>query len=246
MRAVVPRGRTVAAAAADSPRISVIIPALNESAHVLATLDRLQALRRRGHEVIVVDGGSSDTTVSLAMTAADRVICSGRGRARQMNAGAEIAGGDNFWFLHADTQVPQDADRLINAALGSGIHGWGRFDVRLDDDGRLLRCVALLMNLRSRLTGIATGDQGLFMTRAAFDRIGGFEDIPLMEDIAASRALGRLSRPVALRAHLQTSARRWRRHGVCTTILTMWSLRLGYFLGVPAHRLARFYSVHSG
>ena len=236
----------MAAAAADSPRISVIIPALNESAHLQATLECLQDLRGRGHEIIVVDGGSSDATMSLARAAADRVICSGRGRARQMNAGAEIAGGDSFWFLHADTRVPKDADRLINAALGSGNHSWGRFDVRLDDDGRLLRLVARLMNLRSRLTGIATGDQGLFMTRTAFVHIGGFEDIPLMEDIAASRVLRRLSRPATPRARLQTSARRWRRHGVFRTVLTMWSLRLGYFLGVPAQRLARFYSVHSG
>ena len=230
------------AAVADRPRLSVIIPALNEAGCIDDTLASLQPLRRRGHEIIVVDGGSSDATAVLAARSADRVIQAARGRARQMCAGARIAGGEVFWFVHADTRVPPDADGLILDALTGGKHCWGRFDVTLDGGGPLLACVGWSMNLRSRLTGIATGDQGMFMTRAAYDRIGGFPDIPLMEDIAASRALRRLSRPVALQAALQTSARRWRRHGVLRTIVTMWALRLAYFLGVPARRLARYYA----
>jgi rSAM/selenodomain-associated transferase 2 len=162
-----------------------------------------------------------------------------------MNAGAQVATGDILWFLHADTRAPEHADQLIITALASGEHQWGRFDAELAAGGPLLGMVAWFMNLRSRLTGIATGDQGMFMTRAACKRIGGFEDIPLMEDIAASRALRRLSRPSIPPAILQTSARRWQRHGIIKTIVIMWGLRLAYFLGVPSQRLARYYSQHS-
>lgn len=233
------------AAAVEYRQISVIVPALNESAHIAATLARLQSMRRRGHEVIVTDGGSSDATALLAGPSADQVIVAERGRARQMNAGAAIASGDIYWFLHADTLAPEDADKRILAAFVSGQRQWGRFDVALPGSNVLLRLVARLMNLRSRLSGVATGDQGLFMTRSAFERIGGFEDIPIMEDIAASRALKRISRPVALRTALLTSDRRWFRHGIIRTITTMWALRLAYFMGVPPRRLARYYSSHS-
>lgn len=232
-------------AAVEHRQISVIVPALNESAHIPATLSRLQSMRSRGHEVIVIDGGSSDDTPSLAGPLADRVITSERGRARQMNAGAAIAGGDIFWFLHADTLTPADADKQILAALVSAQYQWGHFGVVLPGNDLLLRLVARLMNLRSRFSGVATGDQGLFMTRSAFERIGGFEDIPIMEDIAASRALKRIARPVALRIPLQTSDRRWYRHGIIRTIATMWALRFAYFMGVPPWRLARYYSNHS-
>ena len=233
------------AAAADPPVLSVVIPALNEAACLAATLYPLQAMRRRGHEVIVVDGGSHDATVRRAERLADRVIESPRGRARQMNAGARVARGELLWFLHADTRTPAQADALIIGALTADGHDWGRFDIELADGSVLLGWVARMMNLRSRLTGIATGDQGLFMTRAAFEHIGGFENIPLMEDIAASKALRRLSPPARLQACLQTSARRWRRHGIIRTIVTMWGLRLAYSLGVPSHRLARYYQPHS-
>lgn len=235
----------MAVAAADKPGLSVVIPVLNEAACLDATLSCLQPMRERGHEVIVVDGGSHDATVPLAERSADRVIHSRRGRARQMNAGAQVATGDILWFLHADTRTPVHADQLIITALASGEHHWGRFDIGLAAGSPLLGWVARFMNLRSRLTGIATGDQGIFMTRAACVRIGGFEDIPLMEDIAASRALRRISRPSVPPATLLTSARRWHRHGVIKTIVTMWGLRLAYFLGVPSQRLARYYSQHS-
>jgi rSAM/selenodomain-associated transferase 2 len=235
----------VVAAAADKPGLSVVIPVLNEAACLDTTLSCLQPMRERGHEVIVVDGGSHDATVSLADRSADRVIHSRSGRARQMNAGAQVATGDILWFLHADTRTPEHVDQLILTALASGEHHWGRFDVELAAGSPLLGWVARFMNLRSRLTGIATGDQGIFMTRAAYERIGGFEDIPLMEDIEASRALRRVSRPSVPPATLLTSARRWQRHGVIKTIVTMWGLRLAYFLGVPSQRLARYYSQHS-
>jgi len=231
--------------AAEPLRLSVIIPALDEAPGIVALLESLQALRRRGHEVIVVDGGSSDTTLALAAPLADRALAAPRGRAMQMQAGALQAGGNVLWFLHADSRIPQDAERFIAAALQSPGAQWGRFDVKLADAGPLLRLVARLMNLRARLSGIVTGDQGLFVRRAAFTRSGGFPPIPLMEDIALSRTLKRISRPVVAAAKLQTSARRWQRHGTLRTILAMWLLRFGYWLGLRPQLLARYYRAHN-
>lgn len=231
------------ALAADGERLSVIVPVLNEASGIEATLNALQALRRRGHEVIVVDGGSIDPTLALATPLADRVLGSPPGRGIQMHTAAAVASGSVLWFLHADTRPPDDADRIILQALQRGGRVWGRFDVDLDARG-LLSVVAWMMNLRSRLTGIATGDQGLFVTRAAYHQAGGYPAVPLMEDIALSRALRRIGRPVSLRQRLHTSSRRWRRHGVVRTILTMWLLRLGYFIGIRPERLAAFYATH--
>jgi rSAM/selenodomain-associated transferase 2 len=221
--------------------ISIIVPALNEAGGIEETLQALQEMRRRGHEVIVVDGGSSDNTAALCVPLADRVLTLAAGRAGQMQAGAALARGSVLWFLHADTQAPREADRTIHAALHGGDPRWGRFDVRFSAPGWLLGVVATLMNLRSRLTWIATGDQGIFVTRELFDRVGGFPPIPLMEDIAFSRSLRNHSRPVCLRERLTTSARRWQQHGTVRTILLMWSLRLAYFLGVSPVRLAQRY-----
>ena len=232
------------AVVAERPRISVIIPALNEAAYITQTLSCLQPMRSRGHEVIVIDGGSTDSTGELSGLLADQVIYAGRGRARQMHAGALRASGDIFWFLHADSLVPGNADQLIIDALEANGKCWGRFDVVLPGDGAMLKCIAWSMNLRSRATGIATGDQGIFLTRAAYERIGGFPDIPLMEDIAASGALRKQARPAALRTTLKTSARRWHRYGIVRTILTMWCLRLGYFIGVSPQRLAGYYNAN--
>lgn len=221
-------------------RISIVIPALNEAECIAATLLPLQALRARGHEVIVVDGGSADATVARATPLCDRVLHGMRGRARQMNAGARAATGEVLWFVHADTVVPMDSDARIQQAV-QGAALWGRFDVRLSGRQPLLRVVAWLMNLRSRLTGIATGDQGLFVRRDLFAAVGGFPDIPLLEDVALSRALKRRARPVCLRARLVTSSRRWERHGIVRTILLMWWLRCAYRCGVPPERLAAYY-----
>jgi rSAM/selenodomain-associated transferase 2 len=225
---------------AMAERLSIIIPTLNEEAAMAGALAPLQPWRRAGHEVIVVDGGSEDATVQQARPQADHVLITNPGRAHQMNAGAEMATGSILLFLHADTHLPEAAPALIANALEGG-RLWGRFDVRLSGGARLLRVVAWMMNRRSRLSGIATGDQAIFLYRNAFRRVGGFPDIPLMEDIALSRALKRLGRPACLAGPAITSSRRWDRFGVGRTILLMWWLRLAYFFGADPRRLAALY-----
>ncbi len=220
--------------------LSIIIPVLNEAETIAARLDALQALRARSVEVIVVDGGSADDSPARAAPLADRVITAPRGRGRQMNAGAEQATGEVLLFLHADTVLPDLATERIEAAVTGGAL-WGRFDVRIDGASVMLPIVAALMNGRSRLTGIATGDQAIFATREAFERVGGFPDIPLMEDIAFSSAMRRIARPVCLAEKVTTSGRRWEKHGVWRTILTMWWLRLRFWFGVSPQTLAREY-----
>lgn len=222
-------------------RLSVIVPMLNEADAIEATLKRLQPLRALGHEVIVVDGGSGDGSRELAAPLADRVEIAPAGRGTQMNAGAALAEGDVLLFLHADTQLPERAELLIAQALAPGNRVWGRFDVRLSGPQRALRIVEWLMNRRSCLTGIATGDQAMFMSRLAFEQAGRYPDIPLMEDIALSRSLKQLSPPACIRARVMTSSRRWERQGILRTILLMWRLRLGYFLGVDPGVLAMRY-----
>ena len=221
--------------------LSIVVPVLDEAEGIVATLASLAPLRARGAELIVVDGGSRDATVARAQALADRVMEGPRGRARQMNAGAAVARGPTLLFLHADTRLPEDADRLIASALGAAPLAWGRFDVAIEGHSRMLPVVAAMMNLRSRLSGIATGDQAMFMTRAAFEAAGGFPDQPLMEDIELSARLKRLSTPVCLRERVLTSGRRWEQRGVWPTIVLMWRLRLLYALGVRADRLAPWY-----
>lgn len=221
--------------------ISIILPVLNEETQIVHCLRLLQPWRGLEGELIVVDGGSSDRTVALAEPLVDRILVSPKGRALQMNAGAREASGDILWFLHADSVPPADAIQLIRAALANSNRHWGRFDVRLSGRQPLLRGVETLMNLRARWTGIATGDQGVFVRRAVFEQVGGFPAIPLMEDIALSRRLRRHGWPVRLRQRLQTSSRRWERDGILRTILLMWRLRLAYFLGADPARLARSY-----
>jgi rSAM/selenodomain-associated transferase 2 len=220
--------------------ISVIVPALNESARIGRTLGDLAPLRALGHELILVDGGSRDGTGDLAAPLVDRVIDAPRGRALQMDAGARQACGDWLWFLHADTRVPPEAlEALVSACRAPTI--WGRFDVRLSGTAQALRVIERMMNLRSRLTGIATGDQGIFVSRAAYAAVGGFPPIPLMEDIALSRLLLRLQRPLCLGTRLVTSSRRWEERGIARTVLLMWRLRLAYSLGADPARLADRY-----
>ncbi|KAA2238045.1 TIGR04283 family arsenosugar biosynthesis glycosyltransferase [Salinarimonas soli] len=222
-------------------RLSIVVPVLDEAGGVRDVLGRLATLRRRGAQVIVADGGSQDDTPALARPHADQVIAAPRGRASQMNAGAAIASGDVLLFLHADTVLPCEADRLIAAGLRDTGLAWGRFDVAIAGRHRLLPVIAALMNRRSRLTGIATGDQAMFVRADAFARAGGFPDIPLMEDIAISRALKRISPPLCLSRRVITSGRRWEKNGVVRTIGLMWRLRLSYFLGADPARLARSY-----
>jgi rSAM/selenodomain-associated transferase 2 len=222
-------------------KLSIIVPVLNEGESIADPLDALADLRALGVEVIVVDGGSRDATVPRARARADRVISAPRGRALQMNAGAEKACGDVLLFLHADSRLPGDADHIVLDGIARSGRAWGRFDVKIDGDSPLLVAVAWLMNIRSRLTGIATGDQAIFVRRDAFHSVGGFPAIPLMEDIALSKRLKRASRPLCLRACAVTSGRRWDKNGVASTVLLMWRLRLAYFFGADPKALARQY-----
>jgi rSAM/selenodomain-associated transferase 2 len=221
--------------------LSIVMPVLDEEAGIAAALAELAPLRARGVETIVVDGGSRDRTIALAQPLCDRLIAAPRGRAAQMNAGAAVASGSVLLFLHADTQLPADADRLIADGLARSSRAWGRFDVRIAGAHPLFPLIAMMMNLRSRLTGIATGDQAIFVDKAAFAAVGGYPDIPLMEDIVLSRRLKRVSRPLCLTARALTSGRRWEKHGVVRTILTMWRLRLAFFLGAAPDALAARY-----
>jgi rSAM/selenodomain-associated transferase 2 len=222
-------------------RLSIIIPVLNEGEGIAGTLDALAELRALGAEIVVVDGGSHDATIQRARLRADRVIPAPRGRASQMNAGAEKASGDVFLFLHADTRLPREADHLVLDGLQRSGAVWGRFDVTITGRAALLPVVAWFMNLRSRLSGVATGDQAMFVKRESFRAVGGFPAIALMEDIALSKRLKRLGRPLCLRARVITSGRRWERHGVVRTILLMWRLRLAFFFGADPAVLARRY-----
>jgi rSAM/selenodomain-associated transferase 2 len=224
-------------------KLSVVMPLLNEAGGVQEALRALAPLRARGVEVVVADGGSSDATVARARPLADIVIAAPRGRGMQMNAGAAASGGDVLLFLHADTRLPADADALIRDgfARSGGELGrfWGRFDIRIAGAHPLFPIIAAAMNVRSRLTGIATGDQAIFMSRAAFGP--GFPDIALMEDIAMTKRLKRIGAPLCIASPVVTSGRRWEKHGVMRTILLMWWLRLAYFLGANPAWLARSY-----
>jgi rSAM/selenodomain-associated transferase 2 len=220
-------------------KLSIIMPVLDEAAEIGAALTALAPFRARSVEVIVADGGSGDGTAALARPLADYVIASPRGRAVQMNAGATVAHGDVLVFLHADTRLPEGADRLVTDGLARSNRVWGRFDVRFDGGG--LGLIAFMMNWRSRVTGIATGDQAMFVARTTFENAGGFPAIALMEDVALSMRLKRSGRPLALRTRVTTSARRWRKHGVLRTILLMWKLRLAFSFGADPAKLARAY-----
>lgn len=223
-----------------NPCVSIIVPVLNEANLIVRLLEDLQAFRRQGAEVIVVDGGSSDGTAEHARSLADRVSASPPGRGRQMNAGAALARGEVLLFLHADTLLPPDALTSVGVAVGNGAC-WGRFDVRIEGSIRGLAMVAFMMNWRSRLTGIATGDQAIFVTREAFLRRGGFPVIPLMEDIVFSGRMRKEAWPACLAEKVTTSGRRWERQGLLRTILRMWWLRLRFHWGASPNDLAREY-----
>jgi rSAM/selenodomain-associated transferase 2 len=221
--------------------LSVVVPVLDEAATIQSALAALGPVRARGAEVVVVDGGSRDGTRELAAPLADRVIESPRGRAVQMNAGAHASRGGILVFLHADTRLPGDALDALALGLERSGRAWGRFDVEITGAGALLAMVAFMMNARSRASGIATGDQAIFVRRRAFEAAGGFPEIALMEDVALSKALKRQSKPLCLRQRVTTSGRRWEKNGIVRTILLMWRLRLAYALGADPRRLARLY-----
>lgn len=218
--------------------ISVIIPVLNEASQITASLKPLQALRGGQIEVIVIDGGSNDETVRMATPLADKILHSHRGRARQMNLGAAQASGSTLLFLHADIRLPSPLNQTLQAITDPN---WGRFNVQLNDPHWMYKIIAKMMNWRSCITGIATGDQAIFVKRDLFERLGGFADIPLMEDIELSRRLLKLGRPSCLRERVVVSTRYWQNHGMIISVVKMWLLRSAYFLGVSPHRLMKIY-----
>lgn len=221
------------------PQLSIIIPVVNEAGQIAFKLHALQALRGRC-QLLLVDGGSNDCSAKIAQPLVDQVLHSPRGRARQMNCGAAGAQADVLLFLHADTRLPDNAVNLIMQAMADGYH-WGRFNISFDNPQPIFSLIAFMMNRRSRLTGIATGDQALFITRQAFQAVAGFPNIALMEDIAISSRLKKLGRPCCIDAKVVTSARRWQQQGVFRTILLMWWLRLRYFFGADPNDLAARY-----
>ncbi|MEW4982433.1 MAG: TIGR04283 family arsenosugar biosynthesis glycosyltransferase [Cycloclasticus sp.] len=208
--------------------LSIIIPTLNEAKVLPFTLQSLQALRKHNVEVIIVDGGSDDDTLAIAEQFADIVISSKVGRARQLNKGAKAARSDLLLFLHADTQLPINALELLNNSA-RGFSRWGRFNVKLDDSRLAFRLIEKMMNWRSCLTGIVTGDQAMFVSNALFEKVGGYPDIELMEDIAISKTLKKYAMPICLNQPVLISARRWQEQGVLRTVLLMWQLRWAYF-----------------
>lgn len=221
-------------------KLSIIVPILNEAAGVPSLCAHLLPYARQGVEVILVDGGSEDGSAELVECLGLRLVRSPRGRALQMNAGASVASGDVLLFLHADTRLPSATLQRLEASVNDALD-WGRFDVRIEGRPTMLRLVAWLMNWRSRLTGIATGDQAMFMTRTAFETVGGFPAQPLMEDVEMSSRLRRLARPICLRDRVVTSGRRWEQRGLWRTIFLMWRLRWAYWRGVSPSKLAEAY-----
>ncbi len=220
----------------DVSRVSIVIPCLNESANIQSCLQRLQSLRALGCELIVVDGGSIDESAALAAPLAGQLLHSDAGRARQMNAGAAIAQGQWLLFLHADSCLPEDSERWLESLVAAPF-SWGFFRLRLSGTHRLFRLIEAAINIRSRISSVATGGQCLFMRRELFNTLGGFADIPLMEDVEMSKRLRKTSSPYRWPTPVVTSSRRWEQHGIITTVLLMWRLRLAYFLGVSPNKL---------
>ena len=217
-----------------SQGVSIIVPLLNEQAVVASLIEQLDGLD--AEQVIIVDGGSQDQTCSLVEAAGYRLLSSQAGRARQMNAGAQQANQSMLLFLHADTKLPKNyKSELAKAAV------WGRFDVQFSSRSKAMKMVAFFINLRSRISGIATGDQAIFIDREVFISIAGFPDFPIMEDVALCKRLRHLHRPFSSRAKVTTSARRWQQHGVASTIVKMWWYRLAYFFGVSPSWLKQGY-----
>ena len=221
-------------------KLSIIIPVLNEAEYIADTLESLDPYRRQGHEVIVIDGGSDDDTVSIAAQYADKVLHSDAGRAIQMNSGIDKARGDVLLFLHADTRLPGDAASKIINAVEDG-YFWGHFNVRLSGQHFMFRLIERMMNIRSCMTGVATGDQAIFVSRESIEIVGAYPRLPLMEDVVFSKSLRDLGWPACIKQQVVTSCRRWEDRGILRTVLLMWRLRLLFFLGVSADRLAGQY-----
>jgi len=219
--------------------VAVVIPLLNEA---VALPQLLQGLREcDADELVLVDGGSSDETQEILQESGLRWLTSKCGRGAQMNAGVRVCESEIILFLHADTDISSSHIDILRELAAKPAYVGGRFDVRLSGAHPALRVIEWFINLRSRLSRISTGDQAMFVRRDVFEAMGGFADIALMEDIEFSRRLKRLGRIACIRRTVCTSSRRWERHGIIRTMLLMWRLRLFYWLGVPAERLARIY-----
>ncbi len=216
--------------------ISVIVPVLNEVGRLPKLIENLRAIGVE--QIIIVDGGSTDGSLPLLQGYEKEctIVKSAAGRSTQMNAGAKRAEQSTLLFLHADTELPREARAEVQQAAH-----WGRFDVRFDKASLSMQVIAFFMNVRSRLTGIATGDQALFVQRELFESVGGYQNIPLMEDIALCKTLKRQYLPYCSRLKVTTSARRWQEQGVVKTVLSMWWFRFAYFIGVPTESLKRRY-----
>lgn len=225
-------------------KLSIIIPCLNEEKNITKTLSQLQGMRQRGHEIILSDGGSHDTTIQLSEPLVDKCVSSSTGRARQMNTGASHASGDILCFLHADTLGISDIDKNILSILTSQKKShWGFFQIKLSSPYWPYRIIECCINGRSCISKIATGDQGIFIYKTVFEKLNGYSDMPLMEDIELSKRLKKISSPICIKHHkLITSSRRWEKHGILQTILLMWRLRFRYFMGTPSEVLAKEYN----
>lgn len=219
--------------------ISIIVPVLNEEKKLPDLLSHLQVFREQGHELIIVDGGSNDNSLMLAQMSADNVIVSRKGRAIQMNSGASVARGEVLLFLHSDTFLPETALNTIEDFVQDSF--WGRFDVRLSSNKFIFRIIESLINIRSRLTSINTGDQAIFIESQLFNVVGGFPEIALMEDIAISKKLKNIIPPICLKQKVISSSRRWEKRGVIATVFLMWKLRLYYYFGVSPEKLNQLY-----
>ncbi len=228
-----------------SLRLSIVIPCLNEADNILNTLNALQPARKRGCEIILSDGGSTDNTLSIAKKNVDKIIHSKAGRAIQMNNGAEKSNGDIICFLHADTITPDNVDKIILSALDRSNKQWGFFKIKLNHKHFIFRIIEWFINTRSSLSKVATGDQGIFITKTTFNKLSGFANIALMEDIELTKRLKKISSPIVIKQVLLTSSRRWEKHGIVNTVFLMWQLRLRYFFGASPLSLAKKYQMHN-
>lgn len=231
------------------PSVSIIVPLLDERLNLPVLVEQLMAIAPS--QIILVDGGSTDgswqwiqqyVNATVESAAVETIALQhAAGRAGQMNAGARHASAELLLFLHADTRLPPNPCRYL-AALDQHDLAWGRYDVQFDSEQGAMSVIAWFINWRSRFSGIATGDQAIFVTRAAFDKVGGFDELPLMEDVALCRKLKGVSKPLCLQQRVTTSARRWQQGGIARTVLLMWLLRFAYWVGVSPARLARYYA----
>lgn len=219
--------------------VSIIVPVLNESDQIESLSRRLRLLKDDyAKEIIVVDGGSTDGTAE-ALADEFNVIRSDKGRAKQMNIGAAQATGAWLFFLHADTIL--GSQHIAQAVTQATLRKWGRFNVRLSGEHKMFRVIEFMINARSRYTGVATGDQCIFLRRDVFESLGGFADIPLMEDVELTKRLRKISAPECIKKHVVTSSRKWETEGIWKTILLMWRLRLSYWLGASPDQLVDKY-----